>query len=75
MQNCAPEKIYFSVGIRGAALNTELSQAYNTTPPFDIQDFTYDSRELMDVILGHLESTEFDGVTVRIKFYMVEFRL
>ena len=61
MQNCAPETIYFSVG-------TELVQAYNTTPPFDIQDFTYDRRELMDVILGHLESTEFDGVTVRNKF-------
>ena len=47
------------------ALNTELAQAYNVTPPFKLQDFNYDSDRLLDVIFGHLERTSFKGLTVR----------
>ena len=47
------------------ALNTELAEAYNVTPPFRLHDFNYDSdRLLMDVLFGHLERTSFKGLGV-----------
>jgi hypothetical protein len=54
-----------TLGISDTTLNEELAQAFNTTPaPFRIEDFTYDSDRLLNVVFGHLENTSFDGVTV-----------
>ena len=48
------------------ALNTELAEAYNVTPPFRLHDFNYDSDKLLDVIFGYLERTSFQGFGVSI---------
>ena len=54
-------------GIADQALNAELAQAYNVMPPFNLENFTYDSRRLLDVIFDHLGNTSFDGVSVSIE--------
>ena len=46
-------------------LNTELAQAYNTGPyPFRLENFTYESDGLLQVMFEHLSSTSFNGITV-----------
>ena len=53
-----------TIGLSDPTIDAELSQAFNTTSPFRIEDFTYNNDRLLDVIFGHLENTSFRGVTV-----------
>ncbi len=52
------------IGLRDNAVNEEIARAFNITPPFRLEDFTYSNHKLLDVIFGHLENTFFNGITV-----------
>ena len=45
-------------------LNMEIAEAFNLAYPFRLEDISYKSNRLQDVLFEHLESTWFDGITV-----------
>lgn len=45
-------------------LNQKLANHFNVAPPFGLEDFTYKSSTLLEVISGYLSNTSFDGITV-----------
>ena len=51
-------------GLKDDAVNEEIAQAFNITPPFKLEDFTYNNNKFLEIIFRHLEDTSFDGVTV-----------
>ena len=57
--------VRYSSGISDSAINAELVEAYNTTHPFQLQDFTYSNDKLLEIVFSHLENTSFEGVTVQ----------
>ena len=52
------------IGLNDSEVNEEVSQAFNVTPPFRLEDFTYTSDKLMELMFDHLSNTSFDGITV-----------
>ena len=55
---------YTFTGINDSAVNEKLANAFNVTPPFRLEDFTYGSDKLLEIIFQHLSDTSFDGLTV-----------
>ncbi len=51
-------------GIDDSDTNAALARAYNVTPPFRLEDFTYDSDTLLNIIFNHINNTSFAGITV-----------
>ena len=56
--------LFFSTGLNDNETNREVAEAFNTTQPFRLEDFTYSNRKLMDIMIGHLSNTSFNGITV-----------
>ena len=50
-------------GLNDDEVKEELSQEFNITS-FNIENFTYESNKLTEIVLGHLENTSFEGITV-----------
>ena len=57
---------WYIIGISDGSLNAQLAEAYNVDPPFRLENFTYDSSRLLDIIFRHISETSFNGTTVRI---------
>ena len=51
-------------GLNDSAVNEELAHAFNMSPPFQLEKFTYNNHKLMDVMFQHLSNTSFNGITV-----------
>ncbi len=51
-------------GLNNRAINEEIAQAYNITPPFRLEDFSYSNDKVLEVVFSHLSNTSFDGFTV-----------
>lgn len=60
------------IGLTDGAVNEEVARAFNVTPPFRLEDFTYSSDKLMEIMFSHLSNTSFDGITVGLEepFYL-----
>ena len=52
------------LGLNDSEVNDEITQAFNITPPFRLEDFTYNNHKLMEIMFQHLANTSFDGITV-----------
>ena len=61
IQSCS-----FLLGVNGnASLQQELTE-YNGGQDFDgLEHFAYNNSRFVDVLFGHLNDTDFDGITVR----------
>ena len=56
--------LFVSEGLNDSDINLETARAFNISPPFRLEDFTYSSPKLKDVMFEHLANTSFDGITV-----------
>ena len=52
------------IGLHDDGISDEIAQAFNITPPFRLDDFTYSNNLLLEIIFRHLEDTSFNGITV-----------
>ena len=56
----------FSSALKDSAVNEEIAKAFNVTPPFGLEDFTYSSHKLQEIIFKHLANTSFNGLSVSV---------
>ena len=54
----------YPLGLNDSMINDDIAQAFNSTTPFRLENFTYSNHKLLEIIFRHLENTSFKGVTV-----------
>ena len=53
------------LGLGDNTINEEITQAFNITPPFRLENFAYNNEKLLEIIFGHLHNTSYTGLTVK----------
>lgn len=48
-------------------MQAELVEAFNVTPPFRVEDFSYANNSLMKIMFRHLNEISFVGLTVGVQ--------
>ena len=65
----ATSAILLHADLKDEATNEAMAEAFNVTPPFRLENFSYSSDMLVNITFGHMSKTNFSGITVRLSKY------